>query len=494
MIPQILHNIKRDKPILTDPHQIEAYEHLVANPRAALFLGMSLSKTVTVLSYLYDMHYQECAMLKTLVVAPDKVARITWPDEIATWGHLQGMRYSVIAGDAKKREAALAADAEIYIIGVDNLAWLIDKFIYQKISSVTGEPYGPWLGKLPFDSLVLDEMSLFKGRDSERFKKLRRALIKSDVHYRIGMTGTPAPNGFIDLWAPMVLLDDGVRLGVTFGDFLDKYFTTRGNGMIVYEYIPKRDARSDIARKIRDIALTMSTRDKIKLPDMYTDDIMIDLDEFDQEVYDTLEREYVLEFLDGEGDVTVKTAADLTNKLLQISSGAIYADKAEGEKTRTWNQVNTAKLDAMEALLNRHPNDTFLCVYQFRHEIERIRERFPFARELRKGKATIEDFREWNEGKIRLLLIHPAGAGHGLNLQFGGFRQLWFTPTWNLEHYQQTVARLLRRGAKRDIFIHRLIVRGSRDERVTRRLSGKQSMQEFLFTEIKELRKKHGKK
>lgn len=485
MIPAVLHNRKDGKAYTTDAHQVEAYEHLVDNPRAALFLGMSLSKTVTVLSYLYDMHYREAAITRTLVVAPDKVARITWPDELQTWAHLDGVRYSVITGTAKKREAALAADADIFIIGVDNLGWLIDKFIYQRVSGNTGLPYGPWLGCLPFDCLVIDELSLFKGRDSNRFKKLRRALGLSRIEYRVGMTGTPTPNGYVDLWAQMQILDDGARLGDTFGKFLDKFFTTRGNGMIVYEYIPRPGAVKTIARKIQDIALTMLTRDKVKLPDLHTVDHELQLPPFDLDTYNSLEEEYALDLLFGD-EVTVKTAADLTNKLLQVSSGAIYADKEAGG-ARKWYELNTVKLDALGGLLAQFPDETFICVYQFRHELDRIKARFPFARELRK----VEDFRDWNAGRIRLLLIHPKSAGHGLNLQFGGRRMVWFSVTWNLEHYLQTVARLLRRGVLREIYIHRLICKGTRDERVRRRLGSKDSNQTFLLNEIKDLRRKY---
>lgn len=486
MIPAILHNLKDGKDYTTDPHQVEAYEHLDANPRAALFLGMSLSKTVTALSYLYDMHYTECAILKTLVIAPDKVARITWPDELHTWAHLNGVRYSLITGNWKARRTALNADAEIYIIGVDNLVWLIDQYIYKS--------GGVWTGSLPFDCIVIDELSLFKGRSSERFKTLRRALKRSDIPYRIGMTGTPTPNGYIDLWAQMFLLDDGQRLGDTFGKYLDKYFTTRGNGMIVYEYIARPGAVKTIAHKIQDIALTMLTRDKVKLPDLHTVDHEIELTPFDRETYNSLEEQYALDLLSGD-EVTVKTAADLTNKLLQVSSGAIYADKDPDnpKAAKQWFELNTAKLDALGDLLAKYPNENFICVYQFRHEIDRIKARFPFARELRKGKATVEDFRDWNAGRIRLLLIHPKGAGHGLNLQFGGRRMVWFSVTWNLEHYLQTVARLLRRGALKEIFIHRLIAKGTRDERVRKRLAGKDSNQTFLLNEIKELRRKYGK-
>ena len=497
MIPKILYNKRKGEYYNTDPHQIEAYEHLSNNPRAALFLGMSLSKTVVTLSYLYDLVYREAAAIKVLVVAPDKVARITWPDELETWGHLEGVNYSVVQGDRKQREKALSAEAEIYIIGADNLVWLIDKYLYRKVSKKTGNAYGSRLGAFPFDCLVIDELSLFKNRESERFKKLRIALNHSDIKYRVGLTGTPSPNGYIDLWAEIMLLDDGRRLENTFGKFVDKYFTTRGNGMIVYEYIPRPGAQKVIAHKIRDIALTMQTRDYLVLPDLHIVDLEIELSHADRKAYDTLEEEYVLDFLTqtGSGSVTVKTAADLTNKLLQISSGAVYEEQKYDDKgnklPRVWHEVNTAKIDALRSLLEAYPDENFIVVYQFKHEVERIRAVFPFARELRRGAKTAEDFTDWNNGRIRLLLIHPAGAGHGLNLQFGGRRMIWFTTTWNLEHYQQTVARLLRRGQLKEIYVHRLIVKGTRDIRVCRRLASKDSDQVFLFNEIKNLRSKY---
>jgi len=481
MIAQI-HDTVKGEIFQTDDHQVEAYEHLMSHKRAALFLGMSLSKTVIVLSYLYDMHYKECAFTKTLVVAPDKVARLTWPNEIKQWEHLTGLRYSMITGTPKQRLKALAADAEVYIVTTDNIVWLNAQFI-KKIN-------GKYKGKLPFDSIVFDELDFFKSRESNRFKSMRRAV--RTVEYRVGMTGTPAPNGYVDLWAQIMLLDDGLRLGDTFGKFLDKNFTTRGNGMIVYEYKPRPGAVKYIAAKIKDIALTMATEDYIDLPDMHIDDIEITFDKFDQEIYDELEREYTIDFIEG-GEVTVKTPADLSNKLLQISSGAIYEDREDPTDARVWHQLNSIKIDALGKLLEEHSDETFIVVYQFRHEIDRIKEAFPYARELRKGKYLAEDFAEWNQGKIRLLLLHPASAGHGLNLQFGGRRMVWFTPTWNLGHWLQTTRRLLRRGVTRDIYMHRLIILKTRDAAVRKRIFSKDTDQNFLLNEIKLLRQKYGK-
>lgn len=460
--------------IKLEPHQVEALNHLRANPRAALFLGMSLQKTVVTLLYLREMIYEECAFTRVLLVAPDKVARLTWPDEIGKWDDTRDIRYQVVAGNANERWAALNRQGEVFIVGVDNLVWLLKR--YPKA--------------LPFDCLVIDELSLFKGRSSQRFLNLRRALARSKVNYRIGLTGTPSPNGLIDLWAQMRLIDDGERLGDTFGKYLDKYFTTRGNGMITYEYRPRGDAERVISGKLADIVLSMQTRDHKKLPDLVLEDTELSFDPFDQEVYDTLEEQYVLDFDDSE--VTVKNGADLVGKLLQISSGAIYEDKQE-DGPRIWHQLNTHKMDALEELVSQYPGENVLVVYQFRHEVERIKRRFPHAVTLPTGKALKQCFDDWNAGKIKMLVIHPASAGHGLNLQFGGRRMVWTSPTWNLEHWLQTLARLLRHGAVDTIYVHRLLVKGTRDMQVRRRINQKDDNQKFILDEIKRLRAKYAK-
>lgn len=464
MLPVTITNKRTGVQYKVDPHQKVAFEHLIDNPRAALFLGMSLSKTVIVLSYLHEMHYREVAILKTLVIAPDKVARITWPDELETWKHLEGMRYSVLKGTAEQRAKALIVEAEIYIIGVNNVTWLIDHF----------------RGKLPFDCIVIDELDLFKSRGSKRFKALRKAI--KHIPYRVGMTGTPQPNGLTDLWAEMFLLDDGERLGTTWGSFVDKYFTTKGNGMIVYKYIPREGAVKQIAQKIRDIALTMRTQEIIKLPPCHFEDELIELSDIEEGLYRDLEMEYVLPLLEEEA-ITVKGAADLTQKLSQITSGAVY-----WEDGKSWSKTGESKIQALSRLLEKYKDENILLVYQFRHEVERILEAFPFARLLDKK---VETFREWNEGKIRLLLVHPASAGHGLNLQFGGRRLVWFSMTWNLGHYLQTNARLVRRGQEREVYIHRLIAKGTIDEKMRKRVEGKDDNQTFLMRTIKELRAKY---
>lgn len=473
-----------------DPHQADALEHLYEHPRAGLFYEMSLSKTITALLYLYDMTYHEAAIVNTLVIAPDKVARLTWPDEINKWAEIEGFRYSIITGTAKQRLAALNADAEIYFIGVKNVTWLINQYLTQAISKNTGLPYGPWRGSLPFDCLVIDESSLFKSWKSQVYKNLRRALDHSEIDYRILLTGTPSPNGEIDLWSQINLLDDGTRLLPTVGAFIDKYIDTRGNGMIIHEYRTKKGAAQVIAKKIADIVLSRQIiNTDIKIPDLVIDDIELELDEFDREVYEELEREYVLDFSESES-VTVKTPADLVNKLLQVSSGAVYADK-EAEKAKTWHQLNTLKIDALEELVNKYDKENFLVIYGFQHEWERIKQRFQHAVKLPTGAKLKQTFDAWNRGEIKMLVLHPASGGHGLNLQFGGRRMVWMSPTWNLEHWLQTLARLRRRGGLRIVFAHRLIAIGTRDAHVKKRTEFKGRNQDFLMGEVNRLKKKH---
>lgn len=431
--------------------------------------------------YLYYMHYEDCAVLKTLITAPPKVVNLTWVDEFKDWDNFKGMRVSYVIGTHKQREAALMVDAEIYIVSVDNIAWLCDYYIKEP------RKY-KYVGELPFDQVIIDESDTLKARDGSRFKKFRRA-VKS-IRYRIIMTGTPTPNSYIDLWAQFMLLDDGERLGKTFGEYADKYFTMRGDGRQFTQYTLRPGAAKIIAHKISDIALTMKTRDYMELPEAEEVDELLEFSGFDRDIYDTLEREYCLDFFTD--CVTVKTAADLNLKLVQATSGAVYVDK-EAEERRRWFEINSVKMNALAALLEKYADENIIVVYQFQHEVDRIAAAFPWARMLRTGKHLKQDFDDWNAGRIKLLLLHPKSAGHGLNLQYGGRRMIWFSPTYNLGHLMQTVARLVRRGALLKFYIHFLIVKGTRDVKVRRSNHIKQSAQDFLFNETKELRLKYGK-
>lgn len=478
-----------------EDHQQTALDWLKVRERAALFLEMSLGKTIVAALYLHYMHYEDCAILKTLIVAPPKVVSLTWVDEFNDWDNFKGMRVSYVVGTAAQREAALNADAEIFIVSVDNLAWLCDYYIKEP------RKY-KYVGQLPYDQVIIDELDTLKARDGVRSKKFRRAI--KTVRYRIGMTGTPIANGYIDLWAQMFLLDEGERLGKTFGEYVDKYFTTRSNGHQYTAYTIRAGADKVIAHKISDIALTMKTRDYMELPDLQEVDEMLTLDGFDRDTYDALERDYCLELFAYEdarrqnkppdlNTVTVKTAADLTLKLIQASSGALYADQDLAGARKQWFEINAVKMNRLAALLEEHADENIIVVYQFQHEYERIMEAFPHARKLRSGKHLKEDFDEWNAGRIPLLLLHPKSAGHGLNLQYGGRRMIWFSPTHNLGLLMQTISRLVRRGAKWKFYIHFLLCKGTRDAKVRKSNHTKQSEQDFLMEETKQLRIKYGK-
>lgn len=478
----------KDQSFSLDPHQLEALEFLRKNDRGALFMEMATQKTITMLLHLYDLIYKNAGASKVLIVAPEKVARLTWVDEITKWKNLEGMRYSLVMGTPTQRLKALQVDAEIYILSVGSIAWLLDLYVKRKTNKHGMLTYN-YTGSLPFDVLVIDESSQFKDQGSIRFKKLRKALSLSDVPYRYLLTGTPSPNSLTDLWAQMYLLDEGERLGRTWGEFTDKYFTTRGNGMVIYERKPKKDAQKIITHKISDITLSVQTEDtNMKLPPYILDDILVELDPFDKDIYDLLERDYVLVNIEqNDIDLIAKSGSDLVNKLLQVASGAIY------DEGKQWHELNTAKLDALGEILDKY-DEPILIVYQFRHEVERILARFPDVQTLPTGKKLRETFEAWNRGEIKRLLIHPASAGHGLNLQHGGSRMVWTSPTWNLEHWLQTLARLRRRGQKaKFITVHRLLANGTRDLKVAQRINSKDKNQDFIMKEIKQLRAKYGK-
>lgn len=478
-----------------EPWQEEAYDWLMARERAALFLEMSLGKTIVALLYLHYMHYEDCAILKSLVVAPPNVVTLTWPNELADWDNFKGMRVSYVVGTPKQRIKALEADAEIYIISNTNLTWLCDYYITEP------RKY-KYVGTLPFDLVLIDEIDEMKNRGSVVYTKFERALRISKTRYRIGMTGTPIANGYVDLWAQMMLIDGGASLGDKFGAFCDKYFKVRYNGHIPVEYKLLAGAKEAIAHRIKDVALTMKTREHLELPDIEEVDEVLEFAGFDQDTYDELERDYCLELFSYEDAtkaqreemqyVTVKTPADLTMKLLQLSGGAIYADHEDKTAAREWFELNTLKMDRLRELIAEHDGENILLIYQFQHEVDRILAEYPHARILQR-KGLKETFKDWNAGRIPLMLMHPKSGSHGLNLQYGGRRIIWYTPTYNLRQLMQTIARIARRGAKLKFWVHFLLAKGTRDAKVRKSNHSKQSEQDFLFEETKQLRKKYGK-
>ena len=433
-------------------YQITAVNHIEDNPFAALFLDMGLGKTVSTLTAVSDL-IEKFEVTKVLVVAPKRVAEMTWIDEVNNWEQLRHLRVSVIKGTARQREIAARADADVYTVSRDNLVWLLQMWGGQKV---------------PYDMLVLDELSSFKNHSAKRFKAAK--VIRRSCSRVVGLTGTPSPNGLIDLWAQMYLIDGGQRLGKTITDYRANYFRPgRQNAGIIYEYKPLADTEEVIGGKISDINNYVELSPKVK------------------KAYDKFEEEQLLTLLDATGgdskEITAINAAALTNKLLQYAGGAVY------DEVRDVYNVHDEKIETLIEMVEAANGAPVLVAYAFKHEEARIMEALkPFgARRLN----TVDDVRDWNEGKIPVLVTHPASAGHGLNMQKGGNRIIWFSATWSLELYQQFNARLWRQGQKNSVFVHHLISKGTVDERVIDVLNKKATAQDGLMNIVKELIKKH---
>ncbi len=441
------------------PHDYQkfAIQKTLDQPAVGLFLDMGLGKTVCALTAASELLHDRFEVSKVLVIAPLRVAQDTWPREISKWDHLQYLKISKVLGTPKQRVAALNAQADIYITNRENVVWLI-------------EHYGKnW----PFDMLIIDELSSFKSTKAKRFRALRkvRPLIKRIV----GLTGTPAPNGLIDLWAQVYLLDQGERLGKTITGYRSRYFDPgRRNQHIVYEWKPKPEAEEAIYRKLSDLCVSMKSEDWLEMPEAISREVKITLPPKARERYEQLERDLLLPFADS--DVVADTAAVLTGKLLQLANGAVYDEFGDVQ------EVHQAKLDALEDVIEAANGKPVLVFYSYRHDLARIQERFPEAKTL----DTSEDIQTWNDGEIPILLAHPASAGHGLNLQAGGNTIVWFGLTWSLELYQQANARLYRQGQKRkNVIIHHLVAEGTVDEDVMKSLESKDVTQEALLAAVK---------
>nr|WP_279391942.1 DEAD/DEAH box helicase [Virgibacillus halodenitrificans] len=417
---------------------------------------MGLGKTVITLTALEELKNTYFDTGKILVIAPLRVAQDTWSRESEKWDHLQHIVISKILGNRSQREKALKAEADVYVINRENIPWLV---------SMTGS-------KWPFDTVVIDELSSFKSSKSKRFRALRR--VRPLIHRIIGLTGTPSPNGLHDLWAQLYLLDQGERLGKTITAYRDRYFVPgRRDGHVVYEWKQKKEAESRIYEKISDICISMSAEDWLDLPERIERMVPIKLSASTRKKYEQLEKDLLLPFEDG--DITADTAAVLSNKLLQMSNGAVYNEKKEVQ------EIHEEKLDALEDIVEAANGKTILCFYTYKHDLSRILKRFPKARKL-EGP---EDIAEWNRGEIPLLLTHPASTGHGLNLQDGGHNIVWFGLNWSLELYQQANARLDRQGQKERVVIQHLVAEGTIDEIVAARLEDKTAGQDALLDAVK---------
>lgn len=439
------------------PHnyQRQATDFIIDHHEAAIFLGMGLGKSVTTLTAIWQLMLDYFTISRVLVIAPLRVARDTWPAEIAKWDHLDGLTVAVAVGTKQDRLDALAKSAMVTIINRENIPWLISQL---------GDSW-------PFDMVVIDELSSFKNHRAKRFMALVK--MRPFVKRWVGLTGTPASNGLMDVWAGFRLLDGGERLGRFITRYRERWFTPdKRNGMQVFTYKPRTGAEEEIYEAIGDMTLSMRTTDHLQLPPLTVTTTPVTLEPKERRVYEQLKSDLVLDL--GDETIDAANAAALSGKLLQLASGAIYT--AGGQ----WAPVHDRKLDALEDLIEAANGSPLLVAYWFTHDRERITARFPQARELK----TSADIEAWNRGEVTFGLIHPASAGHGLNLQSGGHLLVWFSLTWSLELYQQTNARLYRQGQSEPVTIAHLVAEGTLDEAVLKALDGKDATQAALIDAV----------
>ena len=439
------------------PYQQYAIDYIEEHPTAALFLECGLGKTAITLSALQSLMLDSFEVKRCLIVAPLRVARDTWPAEIEKWDHLKGLTFEVAVGDEKTRIAAIKNamrnNTRIVIINRENVPWLIANT--------------PWI----YDMVVLDELSSFKSSKALRFKALRK--IRPRIERIVGLTGTPAPNGYMDLWAQFRILDQGERLGKFITHYREKYFTLDPFKKFA-DYEIKPDSAKRINDKISDITVSMQAVEHLKMPELLKQQEIITMSESEYGRYQELKRKKVLQL--GDEKVTAKNAASLCGKLSQLANGAIYD---EDGKTL---EVHERKLDALEDLIEEANGKPTLVAYWFKHDYERIKKRIPGVREIK----TSEDIKDWNDKKIKVGLIHPASAGHGLNLQQGGSYMIWFGLTWSLELYEQTNARLWRQGQKsQTVVIKHIIAKGTVDEMIYEALINKHVTQSALMNAVR---------
>ena len=446
-----------------DPHEYQRYaaEYIKAHPAAAVFLACGLGKTSITLTAVNDLMFDSFEIRRALVVAPIRVASFSWPAEIEKWDHLAGLKYSVAVGTAAERLAALKKQADIYLINRENVQWLITE---------SGIPFD-------FDMVVIDELSSFKNHQTKRFKALMK--VRPKVKRIVGLTGTPSSNGLMDLWAEFRLLDMGERLGRFIGQYRTSYFRPdKQNGQVVFSYKPLPGAEKQIYGKISDITISMKSTDHLQMPELINSRYTVYLSEKEDSHYADLKKDLVLQMPDGE--ITAANAASLSGKLSQMANGAIYTDAGETVA------IHGRKLDALEDIIEAANGKPVLVAYWFRHDLERITERLQKLKIPYASLDTDGSIRKWNAGEIQVALIHPASAGHGLNLQSGGNTLVWFGLTWSLELYQQTVARLWRQGQTSEtVVVQHIITKGTIDEQIMKALSEKDTTQAALIDAVK---------
>ncbi len=449
-------------------YQQTAIKWIIDNPRCGLFLDMGLGKTVSTLTAIQQL-MDDCEISRTLVVAPKKVAETTWTTEAQKWDHLKSLKVAKVMGTEKQRKLALAEKADVYVIGRDSFVWLV----------------GIFGGMLPFDVLVIDELTSFKSSKSNRFKAMRMAT--PTAKRVIGLTGTPAPNGLIDLWAQMYCIDMGERLGRSVTKYRETYFETHKWNNIIVRCNVKKGYDEVIRKKIADICLSMQAKDYLQLPDLINHTIKVQLSTATMQAYTKFEREKVLQFQDehqGEtANVLAQSAAGLMNKLSQFANGAIY------DEDRNVHNVHDEKLDRLAEIIEAANGNSVLVFYQYKHDAARIAEKFKGYRV--KVYTDEKQLIEWNAGQVDILLAHPASTAFGLNMQDGGHYIVWFGTGWNLELYQQANARLHRQGQQYPVQVYNLVCSGTVDERAVTALENKKGVQQGLLDSLNYLIRKH---
>ena len=449
------------------PHAYQAFciNYIKTHPVSALFLDMGLGKTVITLTAIRDLMLDELLVTKTLVIAPLRVARDTWPAETRKWDHLNDLDISVIVGDLRVRESAVSKSALIYIINRENVKWLVEYYERNGI-------------RWDFDCVVIDELSSFKNYHSQRFKWLRK--MRPFVKRWIGLTGTPSSNGLMDLWAEIGILDGGQRLGRFIGRYRDAYFkpsSMNPNTGVVYSYAPREGAEQQIYDRISDITISMKALDYLEMPECVYVNHEVQMSDQEKKLYDQLKSDLIIPLEDG--DIDAANAAALSNKLLQLSNGAVY------DENGIVRVVHKRKLEMLEDMIEAANGQPVLIAYWFKHDHQRIMEHLTACGYSPRDIRESEDIKDWNTGKMAVALIHPASAGHGLNIQEGGHILIWFGLTWSLELYQQTNARLWRQGQRDTVTIHHIVCENTVDEDVLNALSSKNVTQEKLIAAVK---------
>lgn len=449
------------------PHAYQAFciNYIKTHPVSALFLDMGLGKTVITLTAIRDLMLDELLVTKTLVIAPLRVARDTWPAETRKWDHLNDLDISVIVGDLRVRESAVSKSALIYIINRENIKWLVEYYERNGI-------------RWDFDCVVIDELSSFKNYHSQRFKWLRK--MRPFVKRWIGLTGTPSSNGLMDLWAEIGILDGGQRLGRFIGRYRDAYFkpsSMNPNTGVVYSYAPREGAEQQIYDRISDITISMKALDYLEMPECVYVNHEVQMSDQEKKLYDQLKSDLIIPLEDG--DIDAANAAALSNKLLQLSNGAVY------DENGIVRVVHKRKLEMLEDMIEAANGQPVLIAYWFKHDHHRIMEHLTACGYSPRDIRESEDIKDWNTGKMAVALIHPASAGHGLNIQEGGHILIWFGLTWSLELYQQTNARLWRQGQRDTVTIHHIVCENTVDEDVLNALSSKNVTQEKLIAAVK---------